>query len=78
VPQSHRRDALWQVERAARGPGPLLAEIAEPDTASPLAAMTDEERLTADFRGTGLTLGRHPMAYRRSEMDARGYGLPGV
>jgi error-prone DNA polymerase len=68
----HRRDALWQVERAARDPGPLLEQIAEPDTASPLAAMTDTERLTADFRGTGLTLGAHPMAYRRREMDALG------
>ncbi|MGO9209768.1 MAG: DNA polymerase III subunit alpha [Terriglobales bacterium] len=78
----HRRDALWQVEKAARPPGPLLEEIAEPDTASPLAAMSDEERLVADFRGTGLTLGPHPMAYRRREMDALGVRpareLPGL
>jgi error-prone DNA polymerase len=68
----HRRDALWQVEKAVRHPGPLLEEIMEPDAASPLAAMTDEERLVEDFRGTGLTLGPHPMAYRRTEMDALG------
>jgi len=78
----HRRDALWQVEKAARHPGPLLERIAEPDTASPLAAMSDEERLVADFRGTGLTLGPHPMAYRRREMDALGVRsareLPGL
>ena len=78
----HRRDALWQVEKAARPPGPLLEEIAEPDAASPLAAMRDEERLVADFRGTGLTLGPHPMAYRRREMDALGVRpareLPGL
>jgi len=66
----HRRDALWQVERAVRHPGPLLAEIAEPDAASPLAVMSNEERLVADFRGTGLTLGPHPMAYCRAQMDA--------
>ena len=34
--------------------------------------MTTEERLTADFRGTGVTIGRHPMAYRRAEMNALG------
>jgi error-prone DNA polymerase len=34
--------------------------------------MTAEERLMADFSGTGLTLGPHPMAYRRAEMKALG------
>jgi error-prone DNA polymerase len=65
----HRRDALWQVERAARYPGPLLEEITEYDAASPLAQMTSEERLVADYRGTGLTVGPHPMAYHRTELD---------
>jgi error-prone DNA polymerase len=64
----HRRDALWQVERAARFSGPLLDGIPETDTASPLAMMTPDERLVADFHGTGLTTGPHPMAYRRAEL----------
>ena len=64
----HRRDALWQVERAARFAGPLLESIPEADTPSPLAQMTPEERLVADFHGTGLTVGPHPMAYRRAEL----------
>ena len=34
--------------------------------------MDTEERLWADYRGTGLTIGRHPMAHRRAEMDALG------
>jgi error-prone DNA polymerase len=34
--------------------------------------MTTGERLTADFHGTGVTVGRHPMAYRRDEMRALG------
>ncbi|HEV8384768.1 MAG TPA: OB-fold nucleic acid binding domain-containing protein, partial [Candidatus Acidoferrales bacterium] len=38
----------------------------------PLEAMTAEERLVADYRGTGLTVGPHPMRYRRAEMNARG------
>jgi len=34
--------------------------------------MNPEERLVADFRGTGLTVGPHPMAYHRARMDAIG------
>jgi len=68
----HRRDALWQVERAVRWSGPLLDELPEIDGESPLAAMTNEERLMADFRATGLTVGPHPMQYRRAEMKKMG------
>jgi len=68
----HRRDALWQVERAVRWAGPLLDELPEPEENSPLRAMTHEERLVADFRGTGLTVGPHPMQYRRAEMQRLG------
>jgi hypothetical protein len=140
----HRRDALWQVERASRPAGPLLEELETADSGlasarcsgavpppcsgqalktagegaeivggdsgsepsptasrfplslgereggegaetaggdsatvsiarkSPLQPMTPEERLVADFRGTGLTVGPHPMSYRRAEMKTLG------
>jgi error-prone DNA polymerase len=94
----HRRDALWQVERAARRAGPLLETLEEtreledenesivssatssPNSppafsaapASPLFPMTADERLIADYRGTGLTVGPHPMAYRRAQIKAQG------
>ena len=68
----HRRDALWQVEAAVRPSGPLLEQNAEPDAASPLAPMNHEERLVADFHGTGLTVGPHPMAYKRAWLNAMG------
>ena len=78
----HRRDALWQVARAVRPAGPLLEEHSEPDDSplathhsqltSPLAPMSAEERLVADFRGTGLTVGPHPMAYGRARLNALG------
>ncbi len=68
----HRRDALWQAERAGRPAGPLLEKLPEPDPASPLAPMTPEERLVADFRGTDLSIGPHPMSYRRAELDRLG------
>jgi error-prone DNA polymerase len=71
-PCLHRRDALWQVERAARFAGPLLESIPENDESSPLAQMTAEERLVADFHGTGLTVGPHPMAYRRADLRRAG------
>jgi error-prone DNA polymerase len=88
----HRRDALWQVERAARNAGPLLetieegeftthaaaelpldGELSRASTAkSPLQRMSDEERLVADFHGTGLTVGLHPMGYHREELRRAG------
>ncbi len=68
----HRRDALWQVERAVRWSGPLLNDLPERDERSPLAAMNAEERLVADFRSTGLTVGPHPMQYRREAMKKMG------
>jgi error-prone DNA polymerase len=112
---AHRREALWQIERAARDPGPLLEGCAEgclqeqypedgnceeiedavsreletPQTKaaviaagpvatantilkSPLLPMTSEERLVADFRGTGMTVGPHPMKYHRARMKLQG------
>jgi error-prone DNA polymerase len=68
----HRRDALWGVAAAANPAGPLLEQIAESDNKSPLKIMTDEERLVADFRGTGMTVGPHPMSYHRTRMERMG------
>jgi error-prone DNA polymerase len=70
----HRRDALWQVERAGKPEGPLLRQqsawLAEGDTASPLGQMDTRERLVADYAGTGVSVDRHPMHYRRAELQA--------
>ncbi len=68
----HRRDALWQVERVTRPAGPLYQELYEAATKSPLTPMTLPEKLDADFRGTGLTIGRHPVAHHRSELNKLG------
>jgi error-prone DNA polymerase len=38
----------------------------------PLKPMTKSERLVADYAGTGLSIGRHPMALRRDELAMRG------
>ena len=69
---SHRRDALWQVERAGKMEGPLLRQqsewLREDSPFLPLQQMNSEERLVADFSGTGLTIGKHPMAFLRPEL----------
>ena len=69
---TNRRDALWQVERVVRPAGELYTELHEQDANSPLIPMTRPERMDADFRGTGLTIGRHPVAYQRAELNKLG------
>jgi error-prone DNA polymerase len=49
---------------------PPTSSVAPP--ASPLAPMTVPERLLADYAGTSLTIGPHPMSLRRSELALRG------
>jgi error-prone DNA polymerase len=70
IQDSSRRDALWQVERVTRDAGELYEELLEKDGNSPLQQMTLTERVDADFRGTGLTIGKHPVAYHRGELNS--------
>lgn len=68
-----RRSALWQVERVVRPAGELFDEQEETAAGpSPLSPMTADERLVADYSGTGLTIGPHPMTFRRHELSMRG------
>jgi error-prone DNA polymerase len=71
----HRRDALWQIERVARRPGPLLETVESDDAIaqrSPLLPMTAEDRLVADFHNTGMTVGPHPLRYHREDLRRQG------
>jgi len=76
--QIHRRSALWQVERAGRPAGALFETHVRTDDSdrsslfSPLDPMNDEERLIADFHGTGLTTGHHPMTQHRVHLNRSG------
>jgi error-prone DNA polymerase len=63
-----RRANLWMV--AASSPGPLFED--PPREESPLSEMTEVERLAADYAGTSVTLGRHPMALRRAALRHAG------
>ena len=73
----HRRDALWQVEQAVRPVDPLLRGAGgmrgDAQQPTPLRKMTTDERLTADYSGTGLTTGPHPMAYHRATLKQEGF-----
>ncbi len=68
----HRRDALWEAERALRPAGPLFEAVETSEPASPLSAMTAPERIRADFFGTGVTIGPHPMKLYREGLRTRG------
>ncbi|MEX2660787.1 MAG: DNA polymerase III subunit alpha [Vicinamibacterales bacterium] len=74
-----RRSAQWQIEKAVRPAGKLFDDGGEPRPPSPeprapgpLRKMSPSERLMADYAGTSLTIGPHPMALRRQELALRG------
>ncbi|MGH9222176.1 MAG: hypothetical protein ACRD1W_22900, partial [Vicinamibacterales bacterium] len=79
-----RRSAMWQVERAIRPAGELFNSTLEPwndgtvePGRSPLEEMNVSERLVADYTGTGLTVGPHPLTFRRRELAMKGV-LPAI
>jgi error-prone DNA polymerase len=70
---SERREALWRVGvagsgRAAAG-GTQLALPIEPPQPPELEPLGDWGKLIADYRSTGLTLGRHPLELLRPGLD---------
>jgi DNA polymerase III alpha subunit len=68
-----RRADLWAA--AVASPGPLFAAASAQvvsTPASPLREMDAGERLAADYAGTGVTLGPHPMALRRRTLARHG------
>ena len=76
-----RRSALWQVERAVRPAGEMFEDGLREGLPegrdfspgeSPLPEMNVSERLIADYSGTGLTVGPHPLTFRRHELSMRG------
>jgi error-prone DNA polymerase len=68
----HRRGALWQSELALRPVTAMLEPVAEETALSPLAPMSPPRRTYSDFKNSGLTIGRHPMAYHRAGLQEKG------
>jgi error-prone DNA polymerase len=85
---SKRRDAAWAARGAASSPQSLpLFAIAEqataafaaeapllPEPVTTLPAQTKGEAVVEDYRATGMTLRRHPLALLRPQLDQLGCG----
>lgn len=78
-----RRSAQWQIEKAIRPAGEMFSKYEQSDPGppvpdpgtrreAPLRPMDPSERLMADYAGTSLTIGPHPLALRRGELALRG------
>ena len=68
---AHRRDALWRLEAPEQGDLFAFAAARKPDAAAeecPLAPMTPEERLSADFNATSISTGPHAMSLLREQL----------
>jgi error-prone DNA polymerase len=71
--EEQRRLALWEAGGAARATrtdqGTQLALALDGAPSPPLPALGPWERIVADYRTTGMTLGEHPMSLMRPGLD---------
>jgi error-prone DNA polymerase len=67
-----RREALWQVRAMTATPEGLFSHGDTAREDAPVPAMTLAERLAADYRTSGMTVGPHPLALYRAALSARG------
>lgn len=78
----HRREALWQSELAIQPKGELFENAEcrmqnaeykmERSDSSFLSRLEGIDLVDADLRKTGISIGKHPMAFVRDEMTRRG------
>lgn len=80
----HRREALWRSELAMRKQGELfrdtgsgsghdvLADISSVEHPQFLKRMEGLQLVEADLKKTGISIGKHPMAFIREELSERG------
>jgi error-prone DNA polymerase len=68
----HRHAAVWDVAGVEKLP-PILAGAGTTFAETPpaLPAPTEGQDITADYRALGLTLGRHPLALLRAQLQAK-------
>jgi error-prone DNA polymerase len=64
----HRHQAVWSIAGVERLPA-LIAGSEFLEEAPDLAAPTEGQDIAADYRRIGLTLGRHPLALLRRQLD---------
>jgi error-prone DNA polymerase len=68
----HQAPGTSNEPRTPPPPGPRPQAPGPGIVRSPLRPMSLVERVVADYEGTGLTIGPHPMALRRPELALRG------
>lgn len=75
----HRRQALWDSELAIQPKGDLFKSAPEVASAEPLhtahdflVPMSEWQRMETDLLTTGITIGKHPMAFLREELSKAG------
>jgi error-prone DNA polymerase len=64
----HRHQAHWAVAAVRSAPG-LLAESRIEEPLAPLPEPSEGADLIADYRTTGIPMGRHPLALLRPQLD---------
>jgi len=73
---AQQRCALSRQDRSDSKSPKTLKALSDPANAnpghSPLQQMTAEDRLVADFRNTGMTVGPHPLSYHRQKLKNEG------
>jgi len=70
----HRHAARWQVTGVEQ-PSPLFGSMQRYEPAAMLSKPTEGQDIVADYRATGLSLGRHPLALLRHRLERNGYRL---
>ena len=70
----HRHAARWQVTGVEQ-PSPLFGSVQRYEPAAMLSKPTEGQDIVADYRATGLSLGRHPLALLRHRLEGNGYRL---
>lgn len=70
----HRREALWHSELAIQPKGELFdnSDSFNPHPSSFLNRLKGLELVEADLKKTGISIGKHPMAFVRGELRKRG------
>ena len=71
-PEWHKGDGSRPVENSDDSVEVMSPEFSTGRDPSPLTPMTLHERVQADYDGTGLTIGPHPMALVRASLASRG------
>ena len=65
----HRHQTAWAVAGIDTRPTELLRQTRVHEDRAELDAPTEAQDMLADYRALGLTLGRHPLALLRAELD---------